>query len=172
MRTGFITAMVAAAVVSACSPYDLAPGDTDLGLSDRSSLARVDYQYHVGDQPAGDGMGPVVMTLRPADRDCAEARRWAYRYPADHFTAYGYAIRDGVGRANGWCPPLTAMRPLPPPAAPPTAEQAFAMRAAEAARGDARILAERLFELDDLRQRGVIDADYHARRRAELLDQR
>ena len=114
MRTGFITAMVAATVVSACSPYDLAPGDTDLGLSDRSSLARVEYQYHVGDQPAADGMGPVVMTLRPTDRDCAEARRWAYRYPDDHFTAYGYAIRDGVGRADGWCPPMTAMRPLPP----------------------------------------------------------
>ncbi|GGB57056.1 hypothetical protein GCM10011505_42450 [Tistrella bauzanensis] len=51
----------------------------------------------------------------------------------------------------------------------PTAGQA---RAAEAARGDARILAERLSELDDLYRRGVIDAEYFARRRVMLLEQR
>lgn len=160
MRPGLVASLLAGLAAAACSPHD---------FGTRSTLARVEHRYHVGDQPTADGMGPVVMSLEPADRDCAGARHWSYRYPDDHFAGYGYAIRDGHGRAAGFCPPLTAMRPLHQ-AVPDLPEEALtALHAARAAQGDDRMRQERLSELDHLLARGRIDADYHGRRRAEIL---
>lgn len=160
MRPGLVAGLLAGLVTAACSPHD---------FGTRSTLARVEHRYYVGDQPTADGMGPVVMSLEPADRDCAEARHWSYRYPDDHFAGYGYAIRDGRGRAANFCPPLTAMRPLPQAAPHLSGQELLALHAARAARADERMREDRLFELDDLLARGRIDADYHARRRAQLL---